>query len=1053
MHCFTSTNIDTPSQIILNYNSNYIHKAIIMAFNEDTRVKIPSLIHLTRLGYAYFSLKDDRYKIDPETNIIINIFENQLRAINPDSTDDLIAQEIQNIKEELDYDDLGRAFYNRLIGRGEGKLKLIDWDSFSKNSFHITTELTCKNGEDEFRPDVTIFINGLPLAFGEVKKPNNHEGIKAERDRIHTRFKNERFRKFINITQLIIFSNNMEYDDTDQNKLVGAFYATTAKNSDTSFNNFREQKRSEFIDEIKDIDEKTEDYIIKDNNCLTIKHSPEFLSNKDIDSPTNRIISSLFSKNRIKELLLYGICYVNEVDEATGKVTIQKHIMRYPQFFATKAIKSKLDDNMHRGVIWHTQGSGKTALAFYNVASLKDYFGKKGIVPKFYFVVDRLELANQAKDEFSKRGLKVHSINTRNELDNDFRYNTTSEGITVVNIQKFREDTMTLRDSGYDINVQKIFFIDEVHRSYDPRGSFLANLYNSDEESIKIALTGTPLIIYKDHNPDGGVRETSKKEDSKTTRNIFGEYIHKYYYNDSIRDGYTLKLLREEIETSYKEKVLDIIHGIRVQSKDISKKSLYSHEKFVNPMLDYIISDFINSRVRFGEKTIGGMVVCDSSDQAREMFRLFNEKADGHKLKSALILHDEDNKEIRKSKTKDFKDGKIDLLFVYSMLLTGFDAPRLKKLYLGRKVRAHNLLQTLTRVNRPYKNFRLGYVVDFADISAEFEITNQAYFRELNEEYGDNLDNEDPNNIFGSLFMSKSEIDQKLADIQRGIADFTTENLEVFSQQISAIDDRQQILALKNVLESARDIYNIARLLGYTEILEKLDFKTLARLLNMVSDRLKLLNLKEAMNDVHSQELLNTAIENVVFTFTKTGEEELRLLSEDLHNIAGKVRQELDKNTHKNDPEWLELYQAFINLLQKHHIDPNAESIDSMKFESERLKQIFDRIRELNRKNSMLVAKFGGDRKFAVVFKNIVPSGKVSDNLDLYELLAKAKSKIDARLGQNQNLLTNTGYFRQATGEDVLESFQSGSYKVDAQTLRNLIEYTADEYIKEYQGD
>lgn len=1024
-----------------------------MAFNEDTRVKIPSLIHLTRLGYIYFSLKDSNYKIDPDTNIIVNIFEDRLRAINPDATEDHLAQEIQNIKEELNYDDLGRAFYHRLIGDGEGKLKLIDWDNFSKNSFHVTTELSCKNGEDEFRPDITVFVNGLPLAFAEVKKPNNQEGIKAERDRIHTRFKNEKFRKFINITQLIVFSNNMEYDDTDQHKLIGAFYATTAKNFDTNFNNFREQKRSEFIDEIKDIDEKIEDFIIKDNNCSIIKHSPEFLSNKDIDSPTNRIFSSLFSKNRLRELLRYGICYVNEVDEETGKVTIQKHIMRYPQFFATKAIKSKLDDKMFRGVIWHTQGSGKTALAFYNVASLKDYFGKKGIVPKFYFVVDRLSLANQAKDEFSKRGLKVHSIDSQEALLKDFSYNATSEGITVVNIQKFRENTMTLRDSGYNINVQKVFFIDEAHRSYDPKGSFLANLYNSDKESIKIALTGTPLIIYKDHELDGTIKESSTKENKKTTRNIFGEYIHKYYYNDSIRDGYTLKLLREEIETSYKEKVQGIIRDIKLQSGDINKTDLYAHNKFVDPMLDYIVNDFINSRIRFGEKTIGGMVVCDSSKQAREMFKSFNEKADKHKLKAALILYDEDDKETRKGKTKDFKDGKIDLLFVYVMLLTGFDAPRLKKLYLGRKVRAHNLLQTLTRVNRPYKNFKLGYVVDFADISAEFEVTNQAYFRELKEEYSDNLDNEDPNSIFGSLFMSKAEIDAQIAEVQQAIADFTTENLEVFSQQISAIDNHQQILKLKNALESARDIYNIARLLGYTEILEKLNFKVLAKLLTMVSDRLKLLNLKDAMNDVNSQELLNTAIENVVFTFTKTGEEELRLLSEDLHNVAGKVRQELDKNIHKKDLEWLELYQAFINLLQKHHIDPNAESIDSMKFESERLKQIFDQIRELNRKNSMLVAKFGGDRKFAVVFKNIVPSGKVSDNLGLYEVLSVAKNKIDTRLSQNQNLLANAGYFRQAIGEDVFDSFHSGNYKVNAQVLRNLIDYTADEYINEYQGE
>lgn len=1023
-----------------------------MAFNEDTRVKIPALIHFARLGYGYFSLKDPSYTLDPDTNIITNIFNKHLHTLNPDAAHDSIAQELQNIQKELSFDDLGRAFYKRLIGRGEGKLRLIDWDNFENNSFHVTTELTCRNGEDEFRPDVTVFINGLPLSFIEVKKPNNYEGIKAERDRINTRFKNEKFRSFINITQLIVFSNNMEYDDTDTNKLQGVFYATTAKNSDTMFNNFREQKKSEYIDEIKEIDEETEDFILTDNNCMVIKTSREFLSNKDIDTPTNRILSSLFSKERLKDILKYAICYVDEVDETTSSVMIHKHIMRYPQFFATKAIRAQLDRGAKKGVIWHTQGSGKTALAFYNVWSLRDYFSKQGVIPKFYFIVDRIDLAIQAKDEFTKRGLVVHGIDSKTALQKDFANNTSNEGITVLNIHKFREDTVALDDSGYDIKIQRIFFIDEAHRSYDPRGSFLANLYSSDKNSIKIALTGTPLIIYKDHDEHGDIQDGTQKEDSKTTRNIFGDYIHKYYYNDSIRDGYTLKLLREEIETSYKETVRKAVSDIKVQTTDINKRDLYAHEKFVTPMLGYIIKDFQDSRVRFGEKSVGGMVVCDSSDQAREMFRLFKQSAREHKLTSALILHDEDDKDTRKARTKDFKDGKIDLLFVYSMLLTGFDAPRLKKLYLGRKIRAHNLLQTLTRVNRPYKNFRLGYVVDFADISSEFEVTNQAYFRELKSEYSENLDDEDPNNIFGSLFMSKSEIDKQIADVELAIADFTTENLETFSSQISSINDHQQILQLKTALESARDVYNIARLLGYTEILEKIDFNILAKLLTMVSDRLKLLNLKDAMNDVNSHELLNTAIEDVVFTFTKMGEEELRLLSEDLHNIAGKVRSELDKNFNKRDPEWLSLYDAFVKLLNKHNIDPSSESLEGMKFESEELKQIFDNIHELNRKNSLLLAKFEGDRKFAVLFKNQQPTGKVSDNLPLYNLLNDAKAKIDTRL-QNLNLLSNPGFFRQATGEDIVECFKNGKYEVNAKIVNALADNTADEYLKEYQGE
>ncbi|MEZ4692299.1 MAG: type I restriction endonuclease subunit R, partial [Ignavibacteria bacterium] len=172
---------------------------------------------------------------------------------------------------------------------------------------------------------------------------------------------------------------------------------------------------------------------------------------------------------------------------------------------------------------------------------------------------------------------------------------------------------------------------------------------------------------------------------------------------------------------------------------------MYSHPKFVGPMLDYVIIDYLKSIVKFGDESIGGMVVCDSSDQAKELYRIFDtrylgnqtlnepnidygnvaeipeeytdfRKSKGRHLSASLILHDVGTNASRKDDIENFKDGKINFLFVYNMLLTGFDAKRLKKLYIGRVIRDHNLLQTLTRVNRPYKKFRYGYVVDFADI-------------------------------------------------------------------------------------------------------------------------------------------------------------------------------------------------------------------------------------------------------------------------------------------------------------------------------------------------
>ncbi|MFM6027015.1 MAG: DEAD/DEAH box helicase family protein, partial [Dolichospermum sp.] len=178
----------------------------------------------------------------------------------------------------------------------------------------------------------------------------------------------------------------------------------------------------------------------------------------------------------------------------------QKHIMRYPQIFATKAIQKKLSEGVRSGIIWHTQGSGKTALTFYNVKVLTDYFRDKKVIPKFYFIVDRLDLLEQAKKEFTSRGLIVHTINSKNAFANDIKSTSVIHNlagkpeITVVNIQKFKNDPDVIKTQDYDVNIQRIYFLDEVHRSYNPKGSFLANLSQSDQNAIKIGLTGTPLL-------------------------------------------------------------------------------------------------------------------------------------------------------------------------------------------------------------------------------------------------------------------------------------------------------------------------------------------------------------------------------------------------------------------------------------------------------------------------------------------------------------------------------------------------------------------------------
>ena len=754
-----------------------------MKHNEDSRVKIPSILHLCRLGYNYLPLKSVTF--DSSTNIATGIFSDSILRINKGLDQRDVDTLLSDISIELDNDDLGRAFYERLIE--QSGTRLIDFENFNKNSFHVVTELTYKKDDEEFRPDITLLINGMPLVFIEVKKPNNKEGVLAERNRINTRCQNPFFKKFINITQLMLFSNNMEYDDHSSEPIEGAFYATTSYDK-PSFNYFREEIGFNLQQTLKPENDEVESLVLEDNNLTVIKHSPEFQTNKSPDSPTNRICTSLLSRERLSFILQYALTYVKE---SQG---LEKHVMRYPQIFATKAIEEKLEKGIRKGIIWHTQGSGKTALSYYNVRYLTDYFQTKNIIPKFYFIVDRIDLLNQAKREFVARDLVVHTINSRDEFARDIRstqviHNLSGKReITVVNIQKFKDDPDVVSSQDYNIQVQRIYFLDEVHRSYNPKGSFLANLSQSDTNAIKIGLTGTPLL-----------------GDDINSKKLFGDYIHKYYYNASIADGYTLRLIREEIATNYKMLLEKALAEIELLQGTLDKKKVFAHEKFVEPMLDYIIEDFEKSRVAHNDNSIGGMVICDSSEQAKEMFKIFGEKYASNpstedaeillaaepeqatyntkkKLKktvksASLILHDVGTKQERKDQVDDFKAGKIDFLFVYNMLLTGFDAKRLKKLYLGRVIKKHNLLQALTRVNRTYKGFRYGYVVDFADIKAEFDATNKAYFDELQSELGDEMEH------YSDLFKSKEEIEEEIEAIKSILFKFDTENAEIFSQR------------------------------------------------------------------------------------------------------------------------------------------------------------------------------------------------------------------------------------------------------------------------------
>lgn len=1013
-------------------------------FSELTRVQIPATLHLMRLGYTYLPRNGKEItERDPDTNILVSVFKEQFLKFNNYLTEEDFERELANIKLELDQNDLGRSFFRRLQDQEDSVY--IDWEKPEANTFHLALEVTCKNGQDEFRPDIVVFINGLPLSYIEVKQPNairdGKTGIQSEQDRTRQRFENRKFRRFNNITQLIALSDNLPYISGQGQQKQGSYYGSNAY-SKTKFNAFKEEREEDFLHSLATLTEDQIDFVLDDMNHFALKSQPEFTTNLNPDTPCNAFLSSLYQKGRLLFMLRFGLVYVEE-ESKNGQMQLQKHVMRYPQYFATRAIEDTIAKGVKKGVIWHTQGSGKTALAFFNIRYLTNYFSKQGIVPQFYFVVDRLDLADQAFKEFTKRGLKVKRINSPQEL------NQKQDGydVAVVNIQKFKDNSDLTDRSGYDLNRQNIYFIDEAHRSYNERGSYLPNLYQADTNAIKIALTGTPLITYK--------KDGKTKENHATTRDIFGDYIHKYYYNQSIDDGFTLRLMREDIETSYKDNLRSI--NEEIQRGGLSKEDIFAHTRYVEPMLDFIIEDFNRARdVIFDDQTIGGMIVCDSSKQARELEKQLEKrrKAGTINLTSALILHDEGDKEEKKDKVDAYKEGKTDLIIVYSMLLTGFDAPRLKRLYLGRKIKAHNLLQTLTRVNRPYKDYLFGYVIDFADISKEFDRTNRAYLEELNQEYDTALTGENGEDVFGSLFVPADEISHELSKTELILLDYPTDNLEYFSQAINDIKDRKQLIDLRKALESIKQYYNIARLLGYHHLIEQIDIAQVATLLNILSRRMLTLSLIDKPADFSSQTFLNLAMSETSFSFVKIAEEELRLAANDLEDWRRRVAGKIKKQRDEKDPEWVSLYEEFQRIMQKHFIyGQEGYTMENIKETQKDYEELFKSVEDYYTRMRRLTMNFNGDEMAARSYKHVTNSTMVSEFPAIYHVIKGSKVKLDHRIGQNQGVLDNEEYLKRMIREQArkeMKKNQSAS-NMAKQDFDRLVESLFEEYEQEYQ--
>ncbi|PUD13539.1 type I restriction endonuclease subunit R, partial [Helicobacter pylori] len=785
------------------------------------------------------------------------------------------------------------------------------------------------------------------------------------------------------------------------------------------------------------------------------------------DTPTNPFLTSFCSHKRLCFILKYGISFLKEKSE------FKKHIWRYAQMFASLNVLKELQKHYEnnpkdplKGIIWHTQGSGKTALTYHLTKLIKDFFSPLNKKTKFYFIVDRLDLLEQAKNEFLKRGLCVHEAENKEDLSQKLKNSRVFEGpqgndeIIVVNIQKFKapneekapnEDPSNsapkeiiskteLQEATKDNHdLQRVFIIDEAHRSYDPKGCFYANLIECDKTAIKIALTGTPLL--EDNAQD------------KATKNTFGNYLHTYSYAESIKDRHTLKLQLEIIEKSYKEKLQAIYRllqeSITIEDIEVKKETIFNHERYIKEMLFYIIRDLLEFRRVNNDENLKAMVICFSSAQAKLANLLFNEVQERvlqenpnlrilKKLQSSLILHDE--QEV-KEKIYSFKHENTDIVFVFNMLLTGFDLPNLKRLYIHRELKDHNLLQALARVNRPYHNMSFGYLIDFVGIKENYDKTTDDYLKELNQfNQGDSNIKDDLKDMFADRNILEKDIKNAYDDL----FNYPIDDVEAMTSTIVGISKMNELLKVSHAINTLKECYNLIRTSSDEKILslkEKMDIEKISKISSMLHKKAKQLHALKNINEPKNPNdliVLEDLIALLDFKIEFKESKELRFKEKE--EISAKYKQAkemLEKIPDKQDKEIQKISKDLSKLIQEPLTNHNFDGI------SHSYSVIISQLKQHKEQTTNLLSKYDNDLSYVITHKRL-HDRLMEENISkgIFTLLSALKKALDERISKRQEILNEEYTLKTAIKAELRDAFNKNPSLKDLEKEKEFITQT-----------
>lgn len=700
-------------ELLINLGWEYLpcHEALTLRGGDDSKILLSDVLHRSLMRINSYEHAGQTYKFE-EGAIAKKVDE--LENTRVEGVIDTSRNITDIIMPELGGSSI-EVFHDR---HHESKsIRYFDFDKPANNEYHVTVEYKV-TGREGIRCDIVCFVNGIPLVHIENKKSS--VGYKKAIAQFL------RYQQPDQAPKLFVFEQLLMAMD-GENAVYG-----TAGTPEKFYASWREKDTPEpQIDNAitqliaKSIDTKVYSTLLRDLNGAT--HSVEQLLARSI-MPQDKAIYGMLRHDRVLDIIKNFVFYDGVV----------KKVARYQQYFAIKRMLERIHQTeptdhgtRHKGgIVWHTQGSGKSLTMVLFVRALIEQADITN--SRILIVTDRVDLDKQIKKTFKNAGLKknVKQMSSGIELLRHIKDRDTSVLTTL--IHKF-ESAGRKRADFIDTDNNIYVLIDEAHRSQG--GDANMEMLRVIPNACVIAFTGTPLL----------------KND--TSRTKFGDFIDRYTIDDALADGIVLPLIYEGRYVAMDQNAMQIDRLTDRVSEDLSAKDKYKLQKQLErktlaetpSRIEEICVDIEKHYMeRFQHTGLKGQVVAPSKHAALLMQRYFERR---DKVRAALILSDEggeiSEEELKKKDVADYlKDIKskyaglktyedmmiedfknnpegVELLIVVDKLLTGFDAPRNTVLYLARELRDHNLLQAIARVNRLYENPAYpktsGFIIDYSE--------------------------------------------------------------------------------------------------------------------------------------------------------------------------------------------------------------------------------------------------------------------------------------------------------------------------------------------------